>query len=83
MTPEQHQLKLLLDDVVVRIPWEGRSPRELTRVQIDGIFKAGAAESVREFVDPAQLDLWRQITKASRVPSLEAPSLLPLPKRWR
>jgi hypothetical protein len=57
------QLELEFHDVRLKIPWSGRSPRELTRVHLEGIFKAGAAKSVRAFVDPAQTDLFGDAIK--------------------
>jgi len=52
------QLELALYDVRSRIPWSGRSPRELTRVAQSFIFKPGGAKSVRELLDPLQLEFW-------------------------
>ena len=52
------QLVLSLDDVRLKISWDGRSPRGLTRACNNVIFKAQAAKSVSDFaIDPRQLDL--------------------------
>ncbi len=58
------QLALALDDVRVRIPWAGRSPRDLTRASSSVIFKARAEKSVSDFVDADQVDLWPTGKKA-------------------
>jgi len=42
----------------VRVPWEGRSPRDLTRVSCSIILKALADKSIRDAVDPLQVDLF-------------------------
>jgi len=52
------QLEMALGDVRVKLPWNGRSPRDLTRVALSGIFKARAVKSVSEFVDADQGDLF-------------------------
>jgi len=60
-------------------PWDGRSPRALTRGHVGVILKAQAEKSVSDFVsDENQLDLWVTVRKA---PSLweGAPSLFPFP----
>ncbi len=51
------KLELALDDVCVQVPWQGRSPRGLTGVNLKGIFKAQAKKSVSAFVDPDQTEL--------------------------
>ena len=49
----------------IRIPWDGRSPRDLTRVRFSPIFKAQAEKSVSDFVsDENQFDLWLPMEKA-------------------
>ena len=60
-----------------RIPWEGRSPRALTRGAKWSIFEAQAGKSVGEVVDPEQIDFWLPGPKAPRL-YLGAPSLFPL-----
>ncbi len=74
------QLVLSLDDVRVRrvvIPWDGRSPRALTRAARALIFEAQAGKRhERHEIDRQQLDLFEK-----RGPSYAgAPSLLPLPQ---
>jgi len=46
------------------LPWQGRSPRVLTRGHLGLIFKARAVKSVSEFVDPLQLELRLTTKKA-------------------
>ncbi len=58
LPPDCVQLILELDDVRLRIPWEGRSPRVLTRVARSLIFKAGAVKKDDRNRDPTQLDLF-------------------------
>ena len=51
------QLELELEDVRVRVPWDGRSPRALTRCAMRPIFKARAAKKhERICLDPFQLE---------------------------
>ena len=38
-------------------PWEGRNPRDLTRVTVEGIFKAQAEKSVSDFVSVDQYEI--------------------------
>jgi len=75
------QLELILCMPELSVPWEGRSPRELTRGHDILIFRRKAGKSVSEFVDPDQLELWPELTE--KAPSIleGAPSLLPLPRR--
>ncbi len=40
------------------VPWEGRSPRALTRGALGLIFKPQGVKSVSDFVDPEQYDLF-------------------------
>ena len=76
------QLSLALEgEERLRIPWDGRSPRALTRVGLSLIFKAQAAKSTSDFsIDPGQYDLFRAAIKG-RPQYGGAPSLLPLPPR--
>ena len=71
------QLELGLDDVRIRIPWQGRSPRDLTRIAQSIIFNAGAAGR-HEFpeIDPGQLKLFPAAIREPRRYA-GAPTLLP------
>jgi len=67
-----------------RVPWGGRSPRELTlgfRIGLDTgvILKAQAQKSMRDFAASGQFDL--ELTGNKGTPSLweGAPSLIPMP----
>ena len=54
------QFELALDDVRLKCspePWEGRSPRDLTRVALSGIFKARAGR-LTDFIRFGQYDLF-------------------------
>jgi len=74
------QLELALEDERLNLPWNGQSPRALTRAAKSAIFKAQAAKGRPQMKDPAQLELFRVGEK--RLPEYRgAPSLLPLPKR--
>jgi len=76
---DEAQLEL---DLFPGEPWNGRSPRVLTRVGLGLIFTA-RADGARVILDPRQLELFprRRQRKAYRrpAPSRTAPSLLPLP----
>ncbi len=69
----QLRLALFLDE-----PWDGRSPRALTRGYVGLIFKAQADKSVSGLVDPRQIEIWP--TKKNGPPHVwgGSPSLLPL-----
>ncbi len=63
-------------------PWQGRSPRALTRSR-KALFLSGSGGVGDVFVDPEQLDFWRRNTrprvkKRSRPKAGAAPTLLPL-----
>ena len=77
-THEQQELKL--DDVRLRLPWGGRSPRVLTRGHSFSIFKAQAAKRTTDFDNDEQLELWPE--PAEEGPEVlvyfGAPSLLPV-----
>ncbi len=61
------------------VPWEGRSPRELTRVRIV-LFSSGEAQkSVSDLVSPERPEIGRPTMGPLRYEG--APSLLPLPRR--
>ncbi len=71
------QLELDLEDARVVLPWNGRSPRALTRCSMSPIFKAQAAKARAVFTDPAQCELWRHDQKSPPVLYRGAPLLLP------
>ncbi len=73
-----YQLELELDDVRLRLPWGGRSPRGLTRAHELFIFKAQAEKSTSAIVDPAQGDLFETVARPGVWGG--SPSLLPLPE---
>jgi len=75
------QLEMDLVDVRLRIPWEGRSPRDLTRVRISLSLKR---ERQGREVDPRQFDLFdRRVGGIGRRGPLYegAPLLVPLADR--
>jgi len=78
MIREREQLELVL---FPGVPWDGKSPRGLTRVGLGLIFNARALEKhERSFVDPKQLELWPATIKVPvRAPSISAATLLDLP----
>ncbi len=81
-TSDGDQLDLFPEELraLSRVPWEGRSPRSLTRGAVDFIFKPSGKKSMSDLLSPAQLEFWRRI----EVPRGElpgAPLLLGLPKR--
>ncbi len=66
-------------DLFPQEPWDGRSPRGLTRVGLGVILKPGGVESVSDVLDPLQVLMFprrRQRRRQSRT----APLLLPLPR---
>ena len=52
------QLELRLNDVRVRIPWGGQSPRELTKVGLARSLKADGASRVNG--DASQTEIFRR-----------------------
>ncbi len=70
---EQLELQLFPRD-----PWNGVSPRALTKVGLSAIFKPQAQEHKRFFVDPDQLGLELAGEKAPRARSRGAPLLIPI-----
>ncbi len=75
------QLSLFEGELALsRIPWEGRSPRALTRVGLSPIFKAQAEKSVSDFVSADQLELELTGSEGPRVYA-GAPLLVPLLRR--
>ncbi len=78
------QLRL---DLFAGEPWDGRTPRGLTRVQIL-LFSRQEPPSHGVYLDPAQLDFWLRSSKATKrkkAPAKQAgaSSLLPLKKGRR
>ena len=67
------QLELALDDVRLKLPWGGRSPRALTGGS-RRLFLKRKQQSVSDFVGPGQCDLFKKA--APRYSG--APLLLPL-----
>ena len=71
--------QLYLFEGMVDLPWDGRSPRSLTRSAKALFFKRERQKNERFFVDVNQMDLFSR-----RQPGLPqyggAPSLLPVPK---
>jgi len=88
MLRKGEQLVLSLDDVRLQrvvVPWDGRSPRVLTKAYARYILKAQGGG--RE-VDPRQFEMFEMFgrvpVREKRAPGLltGAPSLRPLPKRY-
>jgi len=69
---DSDQLNLDLDDVRLRIPWEGRSPRGLTRVAKGLFLSQEAQKSVSDSASPELDGLMK-----NGAPYLGAPTLLP------
>ena len=62
-------------------PWEGKSPRALTKVALGLIFKPGGAKKRERFAfDDRQIEMFPEAIKEPRQYG-GAPSLLPLPRR--
>ncbi len=75
-----YQLELAVDDVRVRIPWGGQSPRSLTKINMSLFSRREPQKDDRFFVDPNQYDQFlAAITGRPRYGG--APSLQPLPRR--
>jgi len=74
------QLELGLDDVRLKIPWGGRSPRDLTRAGIALFLKRERQKDDRFFVDPDQVEF--ELAGKKGPPRYEGASLLiPLPTK--
>ena len=71
------QLFLELGVVEVRVPWDGRSPRELTTSYKQFILKAELPGDVSAVKDPLQLELFGQSEKGGDGYA-GAPLLIPL-----
>jgi len=64
------------------LPWQGLSPRGLTRGHNVVILEPRGGKSTSAFSDPMQLEIWTPKKRARRTPVRRAPSaftLLPLP----
>jgi len=70
--PKQLELALFPGE-----PWNGKSPRALTRVGLGLIFTA-RADGARVSLDPAQLELFPRRRQRFNIVR-RAPTLLPLP----
>jgi len=74
------QHELILRDVRVRVPWNGVSPRVLTKAAKALFLRHGRQKSVSEFVDPDQLEFDLDCQEGPSVVYRGAPSLLSLAK---
>ena len=79
---EQRQLELALEDVRVRVPWNGVSPRALTKASSALFLERKRQKHERFFVDLNQYDLFLAAIPG-RLQYGGAPSLLPLPRLRR
>ena len=66
LTPDCRQLALALDDDRLQIPWEGRSPRELTKIRMFLFSRREPQKSMSELVVGAQLELWPITNRSGR-----------------
>jgi len=63
-------------------PWDGRSPRGLTKVALGLILKPRGVRRESIFADPLQIDMFaRKRAPRLRLGAPSASTLLPLPKR--
>ena len=69
-------LQLDLFEDVESLPWNGRSPRSLTRGSSALFLRREPQKDERFFVDPEQYDLWATGKKARRESSRRAPLLI-------
>ncbi len=76
---DSEQLELCLGDARVCVPWGGKSPRGLTRVNRSSILKAQADKSTSDDGGFGQHEMWPPATRGPRLYE-GAPSLLPLPE---
>ncbi len=74
-----YQYLMALGDRRKAVPWEGRSPRDLTKGKKLLFLRQEPQKDDRYFVDPSQYDLFRAAIKG-RPRYGGAPSLLPLAK---
>ena len=77
----EEQLSLELLDRRINVPWEGRSPRGLTRGANLVILKAQAASRMTEAKFGDQIEMWPTEQKPAPHVWGGGPSLLPLPRR--
>ncbi len=73
------QLELALDDVRLKIPWGGQSPRGLTTAYERFTLKTQGAEKRERFSLCARCDYYIVTTRGGPTRG-GAPTLLPLPK---
>ena len=52
--------------IVVRVPWQGRSPRSLTRVAESLIFQSREKKCMSELIERVQIDLWPNVVRPQR-----------------
>ncbi len=79
LLPDGEQLELALEDRRVKVPWEGRSPRGLTRVALGFIFDPRGKKKHKRNRDPSQMEMFGGPSKGP--PRYGgAPLLLPLPE---
>jgi len=66
----------LWEGEVSRMPWRGKSPRELTRGAIALFLRRKPQKDERFFVDPDQVDIWPAGVEGPRGCSPGAPLLV-------
>ena len=74
-------LELALGDERVRIPWDGQSPRALTRVANSIFLRRKPQKDAWDVLCEIQYDLWPAAKTAAPPVWGGSPSLLPLPDR--
>ena len=72
------QFVLCLGDRRKAAPWDGRSPRDLTKIKKLLFLRREPQKDDRFFVDPGQYDLFRAAIRGRRRYG-GAPTLFPLP----
>ena len=70
------QLDLSLDDARVRIPWDGKRPRDLTRIRIALFLRREPQKACAIWIDPRQCEMWRTANNRPQVLYLGAPLLV-------
>ena len=63
------QLRLMLGDRRKAVPWNGRSPRDLTRIQIELSSQRERAGDDVPVSDPFQLSLFEEVAIEKRYPT--------------